>query len=90
MGGTFELDDLLPLLRQKFLMLFTDTNVALFAVLLVPAFGSSTFMESVEKRLVVDDRGLPWTGGFGAASSADGPPLPMVIVSHVASACCNC
>lgn len=88
MGGTFEFGDLLPLLRQKFLILLTDINVALFAVL--PAFGSSVFTESVEKRLVVDDRGLPWTGCSGAFSSGDGPPLPMVMVSHVAPACCNC
>lgn len=88
MGGAFEFGDLLPLLRQKFLILFTDINVALFAVL--PAFGSSVFTESVEKRLVVDDRGLPWTGCSRAFTSADGPPLPMVAVSHVAPACCNC
>ena len=76
-----ELVDLLLLLRQSFLMLFTDIIVPLFCDF--EARASSPLRESAEKRLVVPDRARPLTGCSGTTSGAAGcKPFPIVIVSH--------
>jgi hypothetical protein len=84
-GGIGSAVEALLLLRQSFLILFTDINVALFDVLtaaVTTAGSGSPFKESAEKRLVVvPERARPCTGG-GVDCSGRVCPLPMVIVSH--------